>query len=118
MPPEASSVKTMTCGHTNPAVVEFLTKVMEPVGFIPMHVKGEPKGFIFNRICAAIKRESLQAIREGAASPEGIDTIFASIFGAKVGICELIDRVGSDTVYNTEKLYVEERSLMAPRWTG
>ncbi|TVY32773.1 3-hydroxyacyl-CoA dehydrogenase-like protein [Lachnellula subtilissima] len=111
MPPIMNPVEIMTCGHTDPAIIQHLMEATKAVGFTPVHAKKESTGFIFNRIWAAMKRESLLVIQDGVATPEDIDTLFVSNFSAKVGICELMDKVGLDTVYNIEKHYVEERKL-------
>jgi 3-hydroxyacyl-CoA dehydrogenase len=104
-------VEIMTCGQTDPAVIQHLMNVTRAVGFIPIHAKVESTGFIMNRIWAAMKRESLLVIQEGVATPEDIDTLFIANFSANTGICQLMDKVGLDTVYNIEKHYVEERKL-------
>lgn len=111
MPPVQNCVEFMTCGHTDPAVIELLLKEAKAVGFVPIHAKVESTGFIFNRIWAAMKRESLLVLAEGVATPEEIDTMFMTNFGSHTGICGLMDTVGLDTVYNIEKHYVEERKI-------
>ena len=111
MPPTMNAVEIMTCGQTDPAVIQHLIKATKFVGFTPIYVKVESTGFIFNRIWAAMKRESLLVIQEGVATPDDIDTLFVSNFSANTGICQLMDRVGLDTVYDIEKHYVEEKRL-------
>lgn len=111
MPPAMNALEIMTCGHTDPAVIQHLMQVSRPVGFSPIHARVESTGFIFNRIWAAMKRESLLVIQQGVATAEDIDELFTSNFGARIGICQLMDQVGLDTVYNIEKHYVEERHL-------
>lgn len=111
MPPTAVGVELMTCGHTDPAVIEFMKLQTAAVGFLPVHAKVESTGFILNRIWAAMKREALLEMSQGVSTPEEIDLLFKSIFGAKVGICQMMDSVGLDTVYNIEKHYVAERNI-------
>jgi 3-hydroxyacyl-CoA dehydrogenase len=111
MPPVQNCVEFMTCGHTDPGVIALLMKEAKSVGFIPVHARVECTGFIFNRIWAAMKREVLQVLAEGVATPEDIDTMFVATFGANTGLCQLMDKVGLDTVYNIEKHYVEERHI-------
>ncbi len=45
------------------------------------------------------------------ATPKDIDTVLKLNMGAKTGICEMMDKVGLDTVYNIENHYVKERGL-------
>lgn len=113
MPPAMNPVELMSCGHTAPAIIAHLGQACRDVGFVPIHARTESTGFIFNRIWAAMKRESLLVMREGVADAEDIDRLFQQIFGAHTGICQLMDRVGLDTVYHIEKHYVEERGLDA-----
>lgn len=111
MPPVQNCVEFMTCGHTDQGVIDLLMKEAKSVGFIPIQARVECTGFIFNRIWAAMKREVLLTLAEGVATPEDIDTIFVATFGANTGICQLMDKVGLDTVYNIEKHYVDERHI-------
>ncbi|EAW12128.1 3-hydroxyacyl-CoA dehydrogenase family protein [Aspergillus clavatus NRRL 1] len=111
MPPEQNHLEIMTCGFTDPAIISFLLEQAAAAGFVPVHAKVESTGLIFNRIWAAIKREALLVMEEGVASAEEIDDLFKGWFQAQAGPCEMIDRVGLDTVYNIEKHYVEERGL-------
>jgi 3-hydroxybutyryl-CoA dehydrogenase len=43
------------------------------LGYFPYVVQRESMGFIFNRIWAAIKRETLAVVAEGVASAEVVD---------------------------------------------
>jgi 3-hydroxyacyl-CoA dehydrogenase len=113
MPPDQNYLELMTCGYTDPSIIVFLMEQSAAAGFVPIHAKVESTGLIFNRIWAAIKRESLLVMAEGVGTAEDIDQLFKSWFHAEVGPCEMMDRVGLDTVYNIEKHYVEERGLDA-----
>jgi 3-hydroxybutyryl-CoA dehydrogenase len=74
-------------------------------------------GFIFNRIWAAIKRESLAVVAEGVASAEVVDAIYGQATGAKLGPFRLMDAVGLDVVLSIEEHYAEQRPGLpdAPR---
>lgn len=111
LPPDQNHLELMTCGSTDPAIFPFLAEQAKSVGFIPIQAKVECTGFIFNRIWAAIKRESLMVMAEGVAAPEDIDSLFRSNFHSEFAPCEMMDRVGLDTVYNIEAHYVAERGL-------
>jgi 3-hydroxyacyl-CoA dehydrogenase len=113
MPPDQNYLEIMTCGYTDPSIIAFLMEQASAAGFVPIHAKVESTGLIFNRIWAAIKRESLFVMAEGVGTAEDIDQLFKSWFHAEVGPCAMMDRVGLDTVYNIEKHYVEERGLDA-----
>jgi 3-hydroxyacyl-CoA dehydrogenase len=111
MPPKHNCVELMTSGHTDSAIIDLLMKECASVGFTPINVKRESTGLIFNRIWAAIKRESLDVIAEGVAEPKDIDILFKDWFASQRGPSEMMDEVGLDTVYNIEKNYVQQRDL-------
>jgi 3-hydroxyacyl-CoA dehydrogenase len=76
IPPEKRCVELMSCGFTDPAIIDFLMEKTKTVGFIPIHVKKASTGLIFNRIWAAVKRESLSVLSEGVGSADDIDVLF------------------------------------------
>jgi 3-hydroxyacyl-CoA dehydrogenase len=67
--------------------------------------------FIFNRLWAAVKRESMMILAEGVSDPAEIDKLWKHMFQAEVAPCEMMDRVGLDTVAFIEDNYIRERKL-------
>lgn len=116
-PPQVNVVEVMSCGQTDPAVIQLLLQRLPLYGLLPFYVKRESVGFIFNRIWAAIKRESLAVVAEGVSSPEEVDQIFMQVLGAKAGPFRLMDRVGLDVVQDIEEHYaaVQPSLPTAPR---
>jgi 3-hydroxybutyryl-CoA dehydrogenase len=108
MPPDRNGVEIMSCGQTGPTIIEKLMEETKRHGFIPFHVKKESLGFIFNRLWAAIKRESLSIVEEGVGDPEAVDSLFRSWFRSELGPFMSMDDVGIDTVLNIEEHYAEE----------
>jgi len=76
MPPLQNAVELMSCGMTRPELIEALIDILPRFGLEPYHVQRESVGFIFNRIWAAIKRESLAVVADGVATPNDVDRIF------------------------------------------
>jgi 3-hydroxybutyryl-CoA dehydrogenase len=74
-------------------------------GVVPIHVRKESVGFIFNRIWAAVKRESLEVVEEGVSTPEEVDHIFELLLGTHGGPFRLMDKVGLDVVLDIEEHY-------------
>jgi len=109
MPPAMNVVELMSCGKTDPAVIESLMEAAPKWGLAPYHVRRESTGFIFNRVWAAIKRESLAVVAEGVATPEDVDAIFERTFGTPQGPFRLMDMVGLDVVLDIEEHYAAER---------
>lgn len=80
-------------------------------GTHPIIAWKQSTGFVFNRIWAAIKRETLSVLREGVSGPSEIDRVFREMYGARQGPCQMMDNVGLDTVGHIEEHYVQERGL-------
>lgn len=109
MPPMARAVELMTCGETDQAILEFLAVKLKEYGLSPYLVERESTGFIYNRIWAAIKRESLYVVAQGVASPETVDNIYKETMGTPYGPFRLMDQVGLDVVLDIEEHYAKER---------
>lgn len=100
MPPTNQTVELMTCGETEPQVLEFLKSRLQDAGMFPAVARKESTGFIFNRLRAAIKPESLLILAEGVSEPKEIDQLFLTMFKDNpAGPCAMMDAVGLDTVY-------------------
>jgi 3-hydroxybutyryl-CoA dehydrogenase len=110
MPPTATPVELMSCGHTDPGVIKLLYDVLPAYGLTPYIVERESMGFIYNRIWAAIKREALAVVAEGVASAEVVDAIYKQATGERAGPFRRMDIVGLDVVLNIEENYAEARS--------
>jgi 3-hydroxyacyl-CoA dehydrogenase len=80
MPPNCMVVELMTDGFTDPAIIEFLAERSREVGTLPYVAKKESTGFIFNRLWAAVKRETLTILAEGVSTPEEIDSMWTEMF--------------------------------------
>lgn len=111
IPPRNRMVELMSSGATHAAVFPFLAAQMRRVGLSPVVVpRGiQSRGFVFNRIWAACKRETLAVLAEGVARPGDVDALFRDFFHAEKGPCERMDEVGLDTVARVEQHNLERR---------
>ncbi|KAF2124578.1 YWTD domain-containing protein [Dothidotthia symphoricarpi CBS 119687] len=110
MPPGNNTVELMTCGETQEDVLPFLKSKLADAGMTPAIARKESTGFIFNRLWAAIKRETLLILAEGVSEPREIDKLFLTMFKDNPqGPCGMMDAVGLDTVAFIEDNYVQER---------
>jgi 3-hydroxybutyryl-CoA dehydrogenase len=109
MPPGITPIELMSCGQTDPAVIQLLVDVLPGYGLTPYVVQRESMGFIFNRIWAAIKRETLAVVAEGVASAEVVDAIYSQATGSRHGPFRLMDAVGLDVVLSIEENYAQHR---------
>ena len=80
MPPNCMVVELMTDGFTDPAIIEYLVDRLREVGTLPYVARKESTGFIFNRLWAAVKRETLTILAEGVSTPEEIDSMWTEMF--------------------------------------
>jgi 3-hydroxybutyryl-CoA dehydrogenase len=108
MPPELNAVDLMSDGQTDRALLDTLLTVLPEFGVYPFEARRESTGFIFNRVWAAIKRESLAVVAEGVARPEDIDGMFKVNWDLPRGPFQLMDQVGLDVVLDIENHYAEE----------
>jgi 3-hydroxybutyryl-CoA dehydrogenase len=111
-PPELPSVELMSDGKTDERIIDLLMERLPRYGFVPVRVRRESDGFIFNRIWAAIKRESLMVVEEGVAPPEDVDRMWEVFTRAGIPPFRLMDRVGLDVVLNIEEHYAEVRPAL------
>lgn len=112
MPPQNNTVELMTCGETSTDLLEFLKEKLEDTGMVAAIARKESTGFIFNRLWAAIKRETLLILAEGVSEPQEIDKLFLTMFKDNpAGPCGMMDAVGLDTVGFIEDNYIQERHI-------
>lgn len=108
MPPQQNAVDLMSDGQTDPAILEFLQEQLPRYGVFPFVAHRESTGFIFNRIWAAIKRESLAVVADGVSTPEDVEAMFRVDSGAPAGPFRMMDQVGLDVVLDIEDHYAAE----------
>jgi 3-hydroxybutyryl-CoA dehydrogenase len=108
MPPEFNALDLMSDGETDRGLLNTLLTVLPEFGVYPFEARRECTGFIFNRVWAAIKRESLAVVAEGVARPEDVDGMFKVNWRVPAGPFQLMDQVGLDVVLDIENHYAEE----------
>ncbi|CAM2810909.1 3-hydroxyacyl-CoA dehydrogenase family protein [Mycobacterium intermedium] len=108
MPPQINALDLMSDGQTDRGLLDTLLAVLPEFGVHPFEARKECTGFIFNRIWAAIKRESLAVVAEGVARPEDVDGMFKVNWGVPAGPFQMMDMVGLDVVLDVENHYAQE----------
>jgi 3-hydroxybutyryl-CoA dehydrogenase len=108
MPPQFNALDLMSDGETDRGLMDTLLAVLPEFGVHPFEARKECTGFIFNRVWAAIKRESLAVVAEGVARPEDVDGMFKVNWGVPAGPFQMMDIVGLDVVLDIENHYAEE----------
>jgi 3-hydroxyacyl-CoA dehydrogenase len=80
MPPQVMVVELMTDGFTDPSIFPFMVERSKEAGTKPYVARKESTGFIFNRLWAAVKRETLTILAEEVSTPIEIDSIWTEMF--------------------------------------
>ncbi|SIR98951.1 3-hydroxyacyl-CoA dehydrogenase family protein [Williamsia sterculiae] len=108
MPPSSNAIDLMSDGQTSRAALDSLLSVLPEFGVYPFEALKESTGFIFNRIWAAIKRESLAVVADGVARPDDVDAMFRINWHMPAGPFQMMDSVGLDVVLDIENHYAAE----------
>jgi 3-hydroxybutyryl-CoA dehydrogenase len=108
MPPQFNALDLMSDGETDRGLLDTLLSVLPEFGLHPFEARKECTGFIFNRVWAAITRESLAVVAEGVALPEDVDGMFKVNWRVPAGPFQLMDLVGLDVALDIENHYCEE----------
>jgi 3-hydroxybutyryl-CoA dehydrogenase len=116
-PPEHRAVELMSCGQTDPRIIDELMEALPRYGLVPFRVRRESDGFIFNRVWAAIKRECLSVVAEGVATPEEVDRMWELFASTGIPPFRLMDQIGLQVVLDIEEHYASVRDGLseAPR---
>ena len=94
--------------RTSAETVDALTDFARRVGLLPLHVKKESTGFIFNRVWRAIKKETLRVVDSGVASFEDVDRAWMMMYETDKGPFGKMDEIGLDVVQDIEEHYAAE----------
>jgi 3-hydroxybutyryl-CoA dehydrogenase len=93
---------------TSKETIQALEAWARSIGCLPLLVKKECLGFVFNRIWRAVKRESLTSWANGNADFRDIDRAWIIWSGMPTGPFAMMDGVGLDVVYDIEMQYYLE----------
>ena len=93
---------------TSKETIEALDAWARSIGCLPLQVKKECLGFVFNRVWRAVKKESLAAWGNGNADFRDIDRAWMIWSGMPSGPFAMMDGVGLDVVYDIEMEYYRD----------
>jgi len=82
---------------TSDEVTKVVMATAEKMGKVPVEVNDYP-GFVSNRVLIPMLNEAIQAVMEGVATPEAIDTVMKLGMNHPMGPLTLADFIGLDTV--------------------
>ena len=95
--------------RTLPDVLDALTDFARAIRILPLRVKKESTGFVFNRVWRAVKKEVMRVADSGVAGIEDIDRAWMIKFGReKPPPFAQMDRIGLDVIRDIELRYAAE----------
>ncbi len=95
---EARVVDVMPHPGTAPEVVQSLLKLGVQLKQIPVEIKAETPGYLFNHMLMAFLGAAGQLLSKDKASVEDIDRSWMGNMGTRIGPFGMLDQIGLDTV--------------------
>ncbi|NPU84913.1 MAG: 3-hydroxyacyl-CoA dehydrogenase [Syntrophaceae bacterium] len=92
-------VDVMPHPGTDGEAVRVVREFCERTGLIPIVLKREHPGYLFNHMFMALLEAAQTLAAEGIAEVEDIDRAWMGVFGMPIGPFGLMDRVGIDTAW-------------------
>jgi 3-hydroxybutyryl-CoA dehydrogenase len=102
---ERPMVELMRGTKTSDETIQLVSQFAQNIGLIPLIVHKESRGFIFNRVWRAIKKECLHLVDDDVASHEDVDRAWMIFTEMQIGPFGLMDLVGLDVVRDIEMEY-------------
>ncbi|MDP6443399.1 MAG: 3-hydroxyacyl-CoA dehydrogenase family protein [Pirellulaceae bacterium] len=101
-------VELMRGSVTSDETMATVDAFMKSIGVLPVIVRKESTGFIFNRIWRAVKKEALRVVDQQIATVEDVDRTWMILWETSMGPFALMDNVGLDVVRDIEMVYFEQ----------
>jgi len=101
-------VELMRGSSTSDETILAVQSFMTSIGVIPVLVRQQSTGFIFNRIWRAVKKEALKVVDQGIATVEDVDRTWMIQMETPMGPLAMLDIIGLDVVCDIELVYHEE----------
>jgi len=116
-------VDVMPHPGTSAEVTQLVLAFARRIGQVPIELRREHHGYVFNAMYSALNREAITLAQQGVASIEDIDRAWMHVTKAPVGPLGALDAIGLDTVWtitdywarqlNDEQLRANARFLKA-----
>ena len=102
-------VDIMPHSGTSSQTIELVKGFAEKIGQIPIVLKKEHNGYVFNNMLMALLESSLSLASKGIASVEDIDRSWMGVMHTMVGPFGIMDSVGLETVWKITDYWAEKR---------
>jgi 3-hydroxybutyryl-CoA dehydrogenase len=101
-PPVWSSnvVDVMPHAGTSPETTELLLAFARRIGQVPIRLRRESYGYVFNAMYTAINEAAIALVANGVASVEDVDRAWMGVMKMPIGPFGMLDGVGLDTVWD------------------
>jgi len=93
-------VDVMPHPGTSQDTTELLLAFARRIGQIPIHLRKESHGYVFNAMYNAINTAAVTLVANGVASLDDVDRAWMGIFKMPIGPFGMLDDVGLDTVWH------------------
>jgi 3-hydroxybutyryl-CoA dehydrogenase len=93
---------------TAPEVIALVVAFARAIGQVPIELRKEHNGYVFNSMYSALNRAAITLAQQGVASIEDIDRSWMYITRAPVGPLGALDAVGLDTVWTITDYWARE----------
>jgi len=97
---DSNLVDIMPHPGTSPETIELLHAFAKRIGQIPIVLKKESPGYVFNAIYGAMNEAAIKLLSTGVASVEDIDRAFMAVTKMPIGPFGGLDMVGLDTIWH------------------
>jgi len=99
-------------GHpgTSAEVVETVRRFSELIGHLPIVLKQEKAGYVFNSLLNPWFLAALNLASRDIASPEDVDRSWKEITASPLGPFEMMDYVGLETVWRITDFWAKKRN--------
>jgi 3-hydroxybutyryl-CoA dehydrogenase len=101
-------VDVMPHPGTSAETTELLVAFARRIGQIPIRLRQESYGYVFNALYTAINREAITLAANGIASIEDVDRAWMGIMKMPVGPFGMLDGVGLDTAWEITDYWARE----------
>ncbi|MFH2067611.1 MAG: 3-hydroxyacyl-CoA dehydrogenase [Pseudomonadota bacterium] len=101
-------VDVMPHADTSPDVTELVTSFARAIGQIPIVLKRENNGYVFNNMLMALMDSALSMASHGIAPIEEIDRSWMGIMHTLIGPFGIMDSIGLDTVWKVTDYWARQ----------
>lgn len=95
----ANAVDIMPHPRTSPAVVDVLVTIAERIGQVPIVLRRENPGYVFNAILHPLLMSGLDLAARDVTDFQTVDRSWMAITKMPIGPFGIVDKIGLDTVF-------------------